>query len=567
VPRRTRSRSRARTAPPAPHRTPPQRRTAAGRLRRWVHRRPLVVAAALVGLHLALAYAVFQPAPHPGGDNAVYLTLGRGLVEGGGYRDLWDPAAPRHVQFPPGFPAIVAAALAAGVQPWAGLKWIVVGFSAAAVALTFFWLRRSRRPLAAVGVTLLVAVSPGVLTLSHAELSDVPFWALLTASLLAWERAPRRAHGRAAAGSLAAAAAYLVRSAGMALFAATAAWLVLRRRWRQAAIFAAAALPVWAAWAFGSAGLSSYANAAALRNPYDPSEGKLRAGDVLPRVWDNVGVYADRHLPELLVGGHGRILLPLTVAVVVLAVYGWASRLRRPGFAEVLMPVYLGMLLVWPWEWSGTRLLLPVYPLLLAYAGDGLWRAARETRGRVPARAAGIAAVALVALVALPAVARDTRHAARCRADHRAGDAYACELPARRDFYRLAEAAGQILPDGAVVLNRKPALFHAISGHAGRVFPFHRDPDAFLRAAREAGARYVVLDYTDALGHQYLTPILMRRPGAFCGIHSLGASRATLLGILPDAESAPDAGADPGAADQTVGFSRCPPDYVRPEGE
>jgi hypothetical protein len=521
------------------------------------------VAAALAGLHLALAYAVFQPAPHPGGDNAVYLTLARGLVEGDGYRDLWDPAAPRHVQFPPLYPAIVGVGLAGGVQPWAGLKWIVVAFSAAAVALTFFWLRRSRRPLAAIGVTLLVAVSPGVLTLSHAELSDVPFWALLTASLLAWERAPRAGHGRAVAGALTAAAAYLARSAGIALFAATAAWLLLRRRWRQAAIFAAAAVPAWAAWAYWSAGLGGYARFSTLRNPYDPSVGTMEAGDFLPRMWENLGIYADRHLPELLVGGHGRVLLPLTVGVVVLAVYGWASRLRRPGLPEVLMPIYLGMLLLWPSDWSGTRLLLPVYPLLLAYAADGLWRAARETRGKVPAQAAGAAAIALVALVALPTVVRDARHAAGCRSDYRAGDAYACELPARRDLYRLAEAAGQLLPEGSVVLNRKPALFHAISGHRGRVFPFDRDPEAFLRAAREAGARYVVLDHTDALAHQYLSPILMRRPGAFCGIHSLGASRATLLGILPDAERAADSGVDPGAADETVGFARCPPDYVR----
>jgi hypothetical protein len=62
----------------------------------------------------------------------------------------------------------------------------------------------------------------------------------------------------------------------------------------------------------------------------------------------------------------------------------------------------------------------------------------------------------------------------------------------------------------------------------------------------------------------YLTPILIRRPRAFCIVHSLGAARATLLGICPDAERIPDARDDPGATNEQVGFQPCGPEYRRP---
>jgi hypothetical protein len=536
------------------------------RLRRLVRRHAAAVALGLAALHAVLALATLQPAPHPGGDNAVYLALARGLLEGEGYRDFFDPAAPRHTQFPPGFPAIVAGALLLGAQPWVPLKGMVVAFSAAAVALTFLWLLRRRRPLAAVGVALLVAIGPGVLRLAHTELSDVPFWTFTMAALLAWERAPRRAAGRVAAGALAVAAAYLVRTAGVTLVAAAAISFALRRRWRHAVILAAGVVPPLAAWALWSRGGGGYADAFRHVNPYDPGAGTVGPRDLLLRLWENVGAYADRHLPMLLTGSESRLLLPLTVAVVVLAAYGWASRVRRPGVAEVFLPLYLAMLLVWPVAWAGTRFLLPVLPLLLAYAGEGLWRAARETRGRVPPAAAGAVAVALVALAALPALGRDVGAGAVCRADYRAGDRYACEHPARRDFYRIAEVAAEILPEGSVVINRKPSLFHAISGHPGRVQPYSRDPETFFRAAREAGARYVVVDQLDAISSHYLVPVLMRRPAAFCAVHALGPDRTALMGILPGAETAPDAGADPGAAAAEIGFTRCPADYVREGG-
>ena len=56
-----------------------------------------------------------------GGDNAVYLLLGRGLLEGKGYTQYWGAPMVAHSKYPPFFPALIAITLLA-----AGEKLIVV---------------------------------------------------------------------------------------------------------------------------------------------------------------------------------------------------------------------------------------------------------------------------------------------------------------------------------------------------------------------------------------------------------------------------------------------------------
>jgi hypothetical protein len=135
VTRQRRRRAAAARKQPAAARRPFRRARAGRRMQRIVHRvvrrHPVVVVAALVLLHVALALLTFEPRPHTGGDNAAYITLARSLLERGAYLELWDPAEPPHTKYPPAFAGILAVAMAVGLQPWVQLKLVVLGFSAA----------------------------------------------------------------------------------------------------------------------------------------------------------------------------------------------------------------------------------------------------------------------------------------------------------------------------------------------------------------------------------------------------------------------------------------------------
>jgi len=523
------------------------------------------IALALVLLHLALAALVFEPQPHNGGDNAMYLTLAESLLSGQGYRDLYDPAQPPHTQYPPVFPLILAGAMAIGLGPWVSFKIIVVLFSAAGVALSYLWIVRRREPVLALCVGLLLAVSPGVLNLSHWELSDVPFWAFTMGALLAWERLGRNDTMRAVVAVLLTAIAYFTRSAGLPLIVAAAAWLILRKRWKQLAIFAAviAPLAVWWWWRARTQGGVDYVSQFWFVNPYAPEQGRIGIGDLARRVLNNNEAYFTRHLPILLVGMQHALLLIVSIGTALLAIYGWARRLRRPGVAEFFLPLYIGLLYAWPAVWSGERFLLPALPLILYYAGRGLIELGRRVRvfRTVPVAAV---ATALLIIIALPVLVTNVRWGMMCTRMYQLGDRYPCHMPRWKDFFAMAELLPRALPEDAVVLSRKPRLLYALGDRRGANYPMFREPDSLFATADRLGARYVILDQVDNISRIYLTPVLFARPQAFCIVATFGPDRIALLGIRPGASAMPDRDAT-GAAGTTVSFDICGPEYWKSE--
>jgi hypothetical protein len=536
------------------------------------------VAAALAALHLLLAGLAFDPTPHTGGDGAAYAALARSLVERGTYQELWDPAMRPHVQYPPGWPLILAAGRVAGVTSWVGMKVMVLLFSVLAVALSYLWARRVSTPGVALALGLLLAVGPGVLTTAHWELSDVPFWAFTMLGLWAFARArPADADGVTSAegealwplaiAAAATVAAYATRSAGLPLVLAAGGWLAWKRRWRDLALLAGVVLPFAVAWwvrarMMGGPGYTSFLWYV---DPYRPALGTVTAGGMLARIARNTGEYVGGHIPVLLIGVRNTApAIALGVAVAGLAAAGWARRVSRAGVAEFLLLLYMGLLLVWPAEWAGERFILPVLPVLLLYAGEALSAWASRVGA---ARAAGVAATGVVLLMALPAQKAALSAGSYCRAAFRGGEPFPCVHPVWRDFFDLAEQARGTLPEGSVVLSRKPTLFWAFSGYASRTYPFSPEPDTLVAEARRAGAEYVQSDEIDNVSSMYLAPAFIRRPAAFCVVHTLGTGRPTLMGIVPGAERAPDTGSVPEDERVDITFNLCGPAFRRgPDG-
>jgi hypothetical protein len=521
-------------------------------LGRLLRARPLVLLLILVIVHVLLAHFVMQPAPHTGGDNAGYRTLAKSILERGTYQDLYDPTEPKHTQYPPVFPLILAAASLIGLQSWLALKYLVVGFSAVAVGFSYLWIRKRGRPELAFGVALLLAVSPGVLDLTHWVLSDVPFWAITMVAMWAWDRLRPGDYKMLAVAVVMTILAYFTRSAGLPLVVAVIAWLTWKRRWQSLAIFLLIFAPLALLWWYRAKtqGGVDYVGQFWFVNPYDPSQGRIGFAELLIRMKDNGWKYISWHLPVLLFGVQR--FLPASILVFMLAVYGWAMRLRRARISELFLPLYIGLLLIWPAVWSGERFLLPALPFVLFYAGDGVVRLLRLTLPAaarlVPAALAGI-----IVLAGLPQLSQATQASRECMGLYRAGDKYACWSEPWKDYAAIAELVPRALPDNSAILSRKPRTFYIISGVPGRTFPLSPEPDSFFKAAREARARYVLFDGIDALAQAYVAPVLLSRSNSFCIVFGLGPSRATLFGIKPTLAPAP--------SPENVNFEPCGPEF------
>ncbi|MEX2295291.1 MAG: hypothetical protein WD804_03135 [Gemmatimonadota bacterium] len=534
--------------------------------------RPDRRATALLAGGIALAAAlvlgsVFTPAPHTGGDNATYLSLGHSLAAGTGYVEHWDPGAAPHTKYPPLFPALLAGLVLAGASTWTTFKLLSALAVGSAVLFAFGWAAQRRGPLAGAAVALLTLLAGGWIDAGRWILSEPPFLLLTFLGLWGAEvgmtrirpigaaaRAapvpdPERVPGHWGWTALAAAAALLAfftRSAGLPLVLALGGVLLATRRWRTGAIFGAAfALPAawWVLRAQGG-GEGAYQSEFWMVNPYEPGLGTIGILDLPVRAWENLKLYAGEILGAQW-WGSGSIPTVAIAGLVIaaLALWGWTLRVRLgAGVAELFVPLYFGLILFWPEVWSGDRFLLPLIPILLLYAGEAV-RYAALPLGKTLGTAVLAAGILLLALPAVPGWLRIADAAGDCRRMASLGDVFECHAPSFREFRSAAAWSGANLPGFAVVLNRKPSMFHLLGGKPGRIFPFTGEPGPFLDEADRLGAAYVLFDHLDGISALYLSAVIRARPGAFCHLIGWGGGESVpgteLFGILAPSERIP----------------------------
>ncbi len=514
-------------------------------------RRALLVLASILLVQSLIVAAVFTPEPHGGGDNAGYVALAHSLVDRGTFQELWDPGEPPHTKYPPVFPLLLAGAILLGAKSWGALKLIPAFSVVLAVAFTFLWGKERRGLALAAGVALLVGMSESVVYYSQWVLSDPTFLALTLAALWAFERSTGSSESAGgeggslpwlAGGIACTVLAYFTRSAGLPLAVAALAWLALRKRWKAVAAFAVAfGVPAALWWWRGrSLGGSQYVSEFWLLDPYQPQLGTVGPAQLLNRIGQNLGAYLTAIIPGGIIGDHPAALTPAGVGLALLALVGWIrSARKRVGVPELLLPLYLGLILVWPTPWSGDRFSLPLLPLLFFYGGTALlWML-----GTVPRAARGSLVTLLALLVFLAAGLQwvgMAGAAGRCRGATERGSPMACLSPQRAEYLALAEWSGRNLPADAVVTTRKPRIFYVMSGVKARSLPLVRGADLFLGQLRDGGSRYLSLDALDGLSAYYAIPVVTERLHLFCGMVEFGPSQqigTRLLGLL-DPEAA-----------------------------
>ncbi len=520
-------------------------------------------AAALSALFVVLG---FTGIPHTGGDNSGYVALAHGLLTGAGYTDVFDPAGLPHTKYPPLFPVVLAGMIGAGARTWAALKWSAAVPTILTTLLTFLWAERRIGPWAGFGVAAVIAVSSGFVYYSHWVLSDPLFIALTMGALYALDRSDRVGAGPVrwlAVGTVLVGLAYFTRSAGLPLVVALLASLGLTRRWRSlAAVGAGLGLPMLA-WSLRGRGegVAQYGTEFWMVNPYQPELGRIGLGGLFGRIVENGGGYLFQHVPAGIVGSGTSGLALIGGLLVVGAVTGWVLSVRdRVGVVELFVPLYVGLVLLWPPVWGGDRFALPLFPLLLVYAVV----AVRSLEGRLPAPA--LKAVGAIAFLVLFFPAARTTLDAReqneaCAAFAAQNGPWSCYGPRVGAFIEAAAWSGIGLPDGSAVLTRKPRHFYTHGGVPSRAFAFTVSADEQLALADEVGARYVLVDQWDGLAARYVGSAVQGRPGAFCFVRAFGLPEqggAQLLGILPPEERSNAATASPS------GIPRCPDSYVSP---
>src|SRR2546426_320032 len=214
----------------------------------------LVVVVAHLLLRLSGAFAVGAL-----NDDGVYVALGKAIAEGDGYRSIYLAGAPLHLRYPPGFPLLLAlpwalgGTLAAVRATVAALHPLVAGAAAGLV----WWTGRRQLELAPASLAL-CAVAPFLLD-PLIQYFNIPLtepylvlgWAgvlVLTPPLLDPPAADAVPWAGALAVGLLLAATTLFRAVGVALIPAVLLALAIHRRWKAAAVCAAAVVVPLLLW-------------------------------------------------------------------------------------------------------------------------------------------------------------------------------------------------------------------------------------------------------------------------------------------------------------------------------
>jgi len=337
-------------------------------------------------------------------DAAGYVGLARSLAGGDGYAFAGEP----HAKFPPGFPALLAVAIRLTDDPacYAAMRDLVTGAGIIVVLLTYFvgvrLLRLGR--VQALALTALTGTSIYLAGYSVSFLRSEPlFTCLFLGALLSGEAwRTKGGIGKALLAAVLAGAATSVRTAGITAIAAIAIAYFLGRRARQPAVssprthaveitlFLMVALAPSVAFSVRNAGIQGApgygdelfsAYALDITKDIDESMPVIDANGMLHRVIDNTAVFAlslgklvanhnkGANLATSAVDARNVPLHAGGIALIVLFLLGYAIAVRRGlTLTIVLLPLYVGLYLIWPFN-QQERFYLPVAPFLLALLG------------------------------------------------------------------------------------------------------------------------------------------------------------------------------------------------------
>ena len=532
------------------------------------------------GVILLVWLAVWSPRLHGPinfrWDASAYYILGTALSQGHGYRLLNEPGEIEAVQYPPLLPMIVAAvqsvmATTDFFKVGCALRLTYFVFSALLLLMSYALVRKFLSPVYALIVGVMIAISfSTMLEPSDVLYADLPFAMVSVAFLLCQQKSDRPIF--AAASGLLAAAAYLFRTAGLALFLAWIAESLIRRRFGQAAIrVAICALPVllwqghvWRvtrsyeyqhpAYSYQRADYYypnvTYAANSRLIDPFQPELGHTRLHDIVGRLVRNIAavplglgestITRAWFAPFFSTQLHQVLRVPLSDIWRKLTSGALKSSLFTAGlfaligailvargqqwFLSLYFATTIASIVITPWQNQFWRYLAPVAPLTLGFLFLALFAIRRWLRSQ---HFSGASAVGTLVTTIPPVAILLVQLAAGAHLFRSMGLVSYYDRAGREQVYKLSDYGSEWhaldpsfewirrnAPTTAVIATTVPHLAYLRTGRKAVLPPFERDPDTASRLLDEVPVNYLVIDSfgRPGISERYAAPLVAAKP-------------------------------------------------------
>lgn len=487
-------------------------------LHRELERNCHLILATLILAFLILGWRGRIPV-HLAFDELTYVSISHSL-ESGSYREPFLATAPRHVRYPPGYPAWLMALRQVGGESHDLVRAFNLAFIAIAIFCTYLIVRRLAGVEIGLATAFLLSFNPALLDVGATLLSEASFLALAGTALALPVLSPPQSSRSAYLAMGLALASFLTRVAGITVVVAVGFWLWHRRRRSELLAFGLASLIVVGGWfaytrlvPAEDAGIS-YVNdlTGGNQNPDHPGlSGKL------DRMAKYGVFYVTRSLPSAIafptIPGTRIDNLFWLAAAACLVAAGMTVLWRnaRPLMWHVLLSAAL--ILAWPWRLE--RLLVPLVPFVIAAIFLGADRLTRS----FPGTRRNLILAGLTLLMAIGAINGAWEREVRARACDRSNpyQGYGCYGIESRNMADAAMYLRDHAPPTAVVLTVSGAAVNYLSGlltsPGSTVMRF--PPREVAAGLRKLGISYILITGYREFERRELGPWLLSSCGDY----------------------------------------------------
>lgn len=523
---------------------------------------------------------IFDKKVHLGGDNAGYYIYGKSIAKGEGYRAIHTKDKVKANHFPPGYPALIAVVMKTFSGKVTTIKAANGFFMWAALIALFFLFRALTKNIHLSFIAcLLAAYNFHLLEYSTIMMSEIPFVLFSALSLLLFIyidfTKPFYRNWQFLLFILILVFAFYVRTLGVSLVISFTLILLFQKHWKYAGALVVGFLLLVSPWQIRSQSLggNSYVNQLLMKNPYRPEMGPMEISDwpqrfamnakryfaleiyngVLP--FENIDykqcvaqlkIEADTEetadstakaqaiafekltLEEKeksaaergMAGSKVEISTNdyiLTVMLLLLMAFG----LFRLKDYWILIGLYLagtfGILFLWPEAWFGIRFMLPLVPILIMLALNGLVQLPIITTDLLKRKPIWILSIVLPFAVFMTLHGDYEKRVVEL--ENRAKGVYISKF---KNYFDIATWANKSIPRDAVVSCRKPQLFYLYADRWVTGFKNTLDQEELIEGLKDDEVTHVVLDQLGyASTSRYLYPAIKKYPGKFKVIHQL----------------------------------------------
>ncbi|HIE06142.1 MAG TPA: hypothetical protein EYP58_05015 [bacterium (Candidatus Stahlbacteria)] len=470
----------------------------------------------LIFIFVALVIITFNPYPFLGGDNVVYSILAKSIVTGNGYSSIHKPDSPPHIHYPPGFPIFLAPLVLIFGINMTILKFVPL--LGAILAMMIF----SKIDWGDEGIpfysTLLFATSPLIILYSSRVLSEIPFIAVVLASIYFHKRK------KYIPAWLMAVAAVYIRSAGLFLTGAYLIFYIARREYQRLLICFSIFICAYLPWYIRNRVVSTeptYLKQFFMVDPYNIEAGTITPLLFLQRIITNAKLYFLEILPRSFTTIFGQVNYLLGVLLLVLSVAGIIKSGGKNRFTKYVVVLFFLSLLLWPTVWSSDRFLLSGLPLLFPFLVIGA-RAIAKTYGRY--LIISLAVLSIVSTIQMIPVGIEQKiHFVK--GDYEFG--YSLDW---QKFRQVCFWAKDNVNPG-VIVSRKPEFTYLWSGYQSNIYPYSYDEEAVWEEIKQYD--YILIDsfFWSATTQKYLIPAILKHRTEIKALYRTSPPESWLLRI------------------------------------